>query len=746
MTFLNASLLAGSALVVLPIVLHLIMRQKPKLLEFPALRFIQNRHDANRRRLKLRHLLLLLLRAALIALLALALARPSVKLSERFAFGSQEAPVAAALVFDVAPHMQYRHENKTRLEIAKDLGQWLLAQLPRESQVAVLDTSLSGPDNLAASHQSQAAVHDAGIVQRGFDADRGLSKQRIDRLETSGASQPLVRVAGDAARLLKTSNLPRKEIYIFTDLSRAAWPADAAASLQDRFNELSGGVTPYVIDVGVAQPANFALGELHLSQQVLASGGSISVQTEISSLGSEGQRTVELNLVGADGKLQKMGERTVALKPGEARPVEFQLNALKTGMQQGMVRIVGQDGLAADDVRHFTIAVRPAWPVLVVAASPAQDHAVYLTGAIAPPEFRKRGQARFDCTVVDFSQLASQAFEKYAAVCLLDPPPLDPGVWQRLTDYASEGHGVGVFLGRNAQPVDSFNAPAAQQLLPGKLSVQVPWRDGDNFLAPANYQHPILKAFAQRATSTPWNAFPVYRYWQLIEPPAGAATVVPFSDGGPAMVERPVGSGRVLVMTTPISDRASRDAWNLLPVGAVTRPWPFVILANQTMTYLVGGGQQQLNYFAGQTVVLPLDEQTRRHTLVMSAPDGSKTVLTPDKHDLTISAVEQVGNYQVQGGGRDAESDLGFSVNLSRQQTELDRIDEQRLNELFGPYKFRLARTTDQIDRNISIGRVGRELFPVLILLVAAILAVEYVVSNRFYQEGGRRKAEGEPV
>ena len=117
--------------------------------------------------------------------------------------------------------------------------------------------------------------------------------------------------------------------------------------------------------------------------------------------------------------------------------------------------------------------------------------------------------------------------------------------------------------------------------------------------------------------------------------------------------------------------------------------------------------------------------------------------MTPDKRDLTITAAEQVGNYQVQGGGRDAGSALGFSVNLPSQQTELDRIGEQHLNELFGPFKFRLARTTDQIDRSISIGRVGRELFPALILLVALILAAEYVVSNRFYEEGGRRKAEG---
>ena len=85
MTFLNVALLSGAGLVAIPIILHLIMRQRPKLLEFPALRFIRKRYDTNQRRLRLRHLLLLLLRAGAIALLALALARPSIKFSRDWA-------------------------------------------------------------------------------------------------------------------------------------------------------------------------------------------------------------------------------------------------------------------------------------------------------------------------------------------------------------------------------------------------------------------------------------------------------------------------------------------------------------------------------------------------------------------------------------------------------------------------------------------------------------------------------------
>src|SRR5687768_12046191 len=78
MGFVNLSLLAGGLFVAIPVVLHLIMRQRPKPMVFPALRFIQQRRIANQRRLQLRHWLLLALRCGAIGLVALALARPSV--------------------------------------------------------------------------------------------------------------------------------------------------------------------------------------------------------------------------------------------------------------------------------------------------------------------------------------------------------------------------------------------------------------------------------------------------------------------------------------------------------------------------------------------------------------------------------------------------------------------------------------------------------------------------------------------
>ncbi|MEX0977610.1 MAG: BatA domain-containing protein, partial [Pirellulales bacterium] len=233
MTFLHVAFLGGALAIAVPIVLHLIMRKQPKHLEFPALRFIKLRESANRRQMRLRHWLLLALRCALIGLLALALARPSIVASGML--GDQEAPLAAALVFDTNPRMQYRQNNQTRLEVAQETAGWLLPQLPADSEVAVVD-----------SRSGTAA----------FAVDLGAARQRIERLNANMMSQPLSVAVESAVRLVGESSKQRKEVYIFTDLSRAAWSADAMRAMSALLRQQTG-VGVYVIDVGVIDPSNF---------------------------------------------------------------------------------------------------------------------------------------------------------------------------------------------------------------------------------------------------------------------------------------------------------------------------------------------------------------------------------------------------------------------------------------------------------------------------------------------------------
>jgi hypothetical protein len=714
LTFLTPLMLAGAMLVAAPIILHLVMRQQPKHLIFPALRFIRQRNDANKRRLKLRHIVLLALRCAAIAFLALALARPSVQ-SAGF-LGDQEAPVAGAMVFDSSPRMQYRNENQTRLEVAQQVAQRLLKQLPRESDVVVLDS------------RSPTGA---------FSIDAAAASQRIDRLAFSGASQSLSDLCLEAIRLVGENPKSRKEVYVFTDLGRAAWSAESAARLRDKLVEKKD-VALYVIDVGVENPQNVGLADIRLSSDALAKNTPLRLETDLSAIGTpEEERSVALEILDSKRQPQRRDQTSVHLSPGQSQPIDFQLSGLELGTHQGFVRVIGEDGFAADNARYFTIEVRPAWKVLIVAAKSDQHNAATLAESLAPSAWRRTGQVRFECEIVTDEQLAAKSLDDYTVVCLVDPPPLASQTWASLARFVDHGGGLGIWLGPSAQPqgrgVDAFNTADAQKLMPGELARV--WRRQDAFLAPSDYQHPLLAKFRTMTGGIPWQDFPVASHWQLTNMADGVNTIIPFNNGQPALLERSVGKGRVLVFTTPIADDATQaDLWNTLVVGSGS--WPFFMLTNEMMLYLAASGDERLNYSAGETVVIRLPESQRQLTYSLRSPDGETSTPAVDQKTgtITISTTAAAGNYSLESGGTESGVRRGFSVNISAADTDLTRLSSEDFTALLGKGRFRLSRGQKEIERDVNLGRAGHELYPLLIVIVAIVLGLEYLVANKFYR------------
>ena len=122
MEFLNIYLLGGLVLLGAPVLVHLMMRQKPRRLSFPAFRFLRQRSLINRRKMRLQHLLLLLLRMAVLAALILAIAQPKALLPRTVAdwlrLGGPR-PAATVFVFDVSYSMEYRVGGLSRLDDAR---------------------------------------------------------------------------------------------------------------------------------------------------------------------------------------------------------------------------------------------------------------------------------------------------------------------------------------------------------------------------------------------------------------------------------------------------------------------------------------------------------------------------------------------------------------------------------------------------------------------------------------------------
>lgn len=782
MAFVNASLLIGSLLVAIPIILHLTMRQRPKRIVFPAIRFVLPRRESNTRKLQIRRWLLLALRCAAILLLALALARPSVAsqllgawltvgvlgglallagvlallaiVGQRgrwliaglaalaavlaatsggmavsaisrgpVGFGGTSAPVAAVLAFDTSPRMMYRHENKTRLEQAGETAQWLIGQLPSDSEVAVIDS------------QTRAAV---------FSVDPSAAAQAAERLQVSYVPRSMPAVVTDAIQLARTSPKTHKEVYIFTDLAAAAWPESEMSALK-RLVEEQPDISLFVVDVGIERPVNVALGDVRLSAEVLPRDGELLIETVLRSENVAAERVVEVLVeepdpsrpVILDGEVllpeARQRDRTsVELKPGTEQGIQFRVRGLDVGVHHGRVRVLGQDGLPVDDERYFTVEVQQAWPVLL--AAPEQASMRFVAEALAPYDLRVAGAARFDCVQTRIDQLLDQNLRDFAAVVLLDPPPLDDDVWNALADYVREGGGLAVMLGSHAQSPEAFDSEAARQLLAGTLARQ--WRAAERevFLAPQDYQHPVTSAFREIAASTPWSSFPVFRHWVLDPLADDAHVIVRYSNQQAALVERLVGRGKVVTMTTPLSDPArppGRVPWNEFTFGE--NPWPQFILVNELAMYLVSSGEGRLNYLVGQAVSLPNWEAIDPDRYQLFPPLGDAYDVLAADELVTVRFTDAPGAYRLKGN-RGGVVLRGFSANVPSDATRMERIDTKLFEESLGN-RYAFVRERQQIERAQGRERAGREVYPLLMVALAVILGLEHVLANRFYRQ-----------
>ena len=139
LSLINAGIAAGVGLAALPVILHLFMRPTPKRVIFPALRLIRERQKRSKKRLKVKNWLLLAARMLLLALMALALARPSI-MAEKL-IGDQEVPTAIGLVFDTSLSMGYTQQDKTRLDEGKAQAYDILKKTPTSSVVYVVDSA-----------------------------------------------------------------------------------------------------------------------------------------------------------------------------------------------------------------------------------------------------------------------------------------------------------------------------------------------------------------------------------------------------------------------------------------------------------------------------------------------------------------------------------------------------------------------------------------------------------------------------
>jgi hypothetical protein len=717
-SLLHAGLAAGATLAAIPVILHLFMRQTPKHVIFPALRLIRERHKRSKKQLKVKNWLLLAARMIILALMALALSRPT--LNSETSLGDQEVPTALAFVFDTSMSMQYTEKGNDRLTEAKARAAEILKKTTEDSEVFVFDS---------ANPVGQQAV------------SPGSARKRIDALELHAANRPINAALVLASNTVAASNLGRREVYVLTDLASSAWELGSTRTTEelDKLRKEKKLPKIYILKLTPEKVEDVAIVSAEPTSSVVTEGEPVEIKAVLRVAGPGEDRVAEFWLDGA-----KKEQKVIKLPTNGEQEVTFlSPSRLESGLHQGYVKLnAGTDRMAFDDIRYFTFTTQPSMRVLVVAdvVTDRDLDALFVETALSPGDSVDPGAARSPYKVERQTRREFQARrlspKDFTAVFLLNVDTLTASDWGQLSGYVREGGGLIVAPGHRAE-ASSYNGPNASAILPATLDEKRLAPAGTSF-AKAEYDHPIFNRLP-RQMDPELTGVPVYRYWS-VKPVDGSRPLLRLADGAPALLERIFKApkpGHVLLWTTPLSrrvDRADPAAWNELPMS-----WAFFEIINQTLPYLAGTAGERLNYEAGQTAVLTVDTKVPVSSYTVNGPDpkSSFSLPSPTASDmLPVPAPSKAGQWRVDGKTATGSTmKMGFSVNVPTSETQVVALKEHDLDGLLGGKdNYKIAVSADNLRDIVGSVRKGSELFPLLMFLILALVTAENLLANKFHK------------
>ena len=636
-----------------PIALHLLSRREPRRVKFPAIRFLTQRFESNRSRLKIRRWWLLALRIAALIAVALALSHPVIHRDVSLvwltiglvgllgiallalasvaaarqgpcptSFGllaaaiaaflaalgwggytiasgpspsiDTTAPIALAIILDNGPTSDWSTADDDRIARMQELATWMITRVPSSSRIAVLDRS---------------------AVPAAFSLDVVGALSKVETLQPLQVTSPLASRLDAAIRLVRTSELGNRQVLVVSDLAESTWREDARGVDLTATLAAAPPVSVTVFDLGDFEGTNRSLSGPRIVDATPPRGVATPLVASIEVSSSDGATeelsvTAELQLYASDpglpvvrnGQVERPQVRRVdrtnlRIRPGTAGEVLLTVPPLDVGTHHAIVRLVGDDPLSMDDERYFTLRVLPSSPLLIV--GDAQEDADVFAVAITAPFEVGDPQAEFAVERVGYADLPAVMLDDFQGVILLDPPR--SALRDRtLEAYVRAGGQLMICLGPTFEASDT-----ADELTPTAVRV---WRpvDPGTFLEILRPDDPLLTPFADQAEPARWSDYRVFQYWQL-EVEAGDQVLAQFAGTGhPAIVRRGLGDGRVLVLATPVPALAAATrGWN--EFFSASEPWPAFVLVRQIAEQLTGRAELGTDTAVGQPYLVRLD-------------------------------------------------------------------------------------------------------------------------------------------
>jgi hypothetical protein len=718
MTFAAPLFLLAALAGLIPVVLHLIHRQKATEVRFSTLRFLRISVQRTRRRKYVEDLSLLAMRVAVLLLIAVGLARPA--LSSLAALWGSGRTSAIAIVLDNSASMAVTEGGRPRFEAARQGAEQVLARLRDGDQVALLPTG--GPPG-----------PELGRLFRTHETVR----QALDQCRPSYERADLAAKTQQAATLLAQAEAPSKEIYVFTDNQGLSWEGLKEPEPGDEGRQRDSPLEPPIVLVHVdSEPVpNVALQTISLSSPAPVVGAPFHAAVEVLNTSPvPQQKHLELQV---DGSRESISP-TLSLPPGGTLKHEFRFTLDRPGVHRGEVRLVEDDGSALDNRLFFAATVDQQVPVAIIKPRredvPQADEAFYLDRALAPGG--SIGGA-FRVTTLTPESLAAEDLSVQAVVFCVNLPALSPPAGERLLAYVRSGGRVVWVCGPNVQPVayNAMNALAEGQLLPAPLEeLRQPLPGGVEswHIGFLDTDHPALAPLTEPASL--YQSVLVYKHFPLTWGAQATGRVLArLDDGQPLLLERPVGTGSVLLLGT-----GAHVDWTNLPLKPLFLP----LLARLTF-HLAGAETERTMGLAGAPVTLPLGQGTGRARdrasdakmeIELVRPSGEVVRLRNEgqaARGFRYADTHEAGVYLARWVNRQPPRQVAFAVNIDPAESDPTTLTRAELQARFGKRPVLFCETPGDLAETIQRLREGTSLRDWFLAAVLMALVLEVFLANR---------------
>jgi hypothetical protein len=689
MTFLNLTLLTALVLGVLPILIHLLNRQRYQRIRFPTLRFLQELQKHQMRRVKLRQIILLILRTLAIVFAVLALARPVLKGGNVPGLAARSGTTAVILLdisgssSAVTPEGSvFRQTVDAAIRLDELMGEgdkvYLVGMAnPPE---AVIPKGTQSPTFLEESIQSMAPL------PLGSDIADALDLARSPLEESPEANH---------------------EIYIISDFDKNLW--DGKTSLREKIPQ---DTRVYLVPVGRDNIPNRAVVKAEVTSRLLEPNRPVDVEVTVSNIANERADNLFLSLY-LEGR--RVAQSTLSLGPNESRALQFSVIPERAGFLSGYASLEDDDALLLDNRNYFTVAIPERINVMLVGSDPAATR--YVNIALTP-EGGSGGTVEIH--EVPVSRWETADLKDTDVLILVDVPSLSSGASSRVRNFVATGGGVLIMPGPKLDARNYDSGILKELGLPtlgsqigseGATGVGLRWDRID-------WTHPLFSGiFRDDARPEPPQVYSIFQTFGG----HNAVSVVTLSNGMPTLSEVALDKGRALLLTTyPLPEWS--DLW---------RHGLFPPMMHRMVSYLATARPgDRAAIYAGNPLEFLTDKTSVTDEIILHRPSGETAQIIPKALpqvvELLYPETQELGVYSLESGDRVLQT---FAVNLDPTESELDRLDMDQLQAWLGPERTAIV-SPDHLRDQILTARYGQELWPLLLLGTLGFLVAEMLVGR----------------